>query len=96
MDRTVIVWNDFKKAIQVEGHKQAVWAVKFVGEDRLLTGKPYHAGLRSREPGQKLIKGSFRRQDHHTTSDRRRQGQINPTADVYGSHGTGQRVELDS
>ena len=39
MFRTAIVWSEFKKVIQVEGHKQAVWAVKFVGEDRLLTGK---------------------------------------------------------
>ncbi|WOO81219.1 Phospholipase A-2-activating protein [Vanrija pseudolonga] len=36
-DKTVIVWKDFKKAIQIETHTQAVWAVKFVGEDRLLT-----------------------------------------------------------
>lgn len=42
-DKTVIVWKDFKKAIQIETHTQAVWAVKFVGEDRLLTG----ASLRS-------------------------------------------------
>lgn len=38
-DMSVIVWKDFKKAIQIEGHKQAVWAVKFVGEDRVLTGE---------------------------------------------------------
>jgi hypothetical protein len=36
----VIIWKEFQKAIKIEGHKQAVWAVKFIGEDRLLTGKP--------------------------------------------------------
>ncbi|BEJ16389.1 hypothetical protein CspHIS471_0509940 [Cutaneotrichosporon sp. HIS471] len=36
-DMTVIVWKDFKKVLAIEGHKQAVWAVKFVGEDRVLT-----------------------------------------------------------
>ncbi|WWC62195.1 uncharacterized protein I303_104790 [Kwoniella dejecticola CBS 10117] len=36
-DKTVIVWKDFKKALAIEGHEQAIWAVKFVGEDRLLT-----------------------------------------------------------
>lgn len=36
--RTVVVWKDFKKVITIENHDQAVWAVKFVGEDRLLTG----------------------------------------------------------
>jgi hypothetical protein len=39
MRRSVIIWKDFKKVIKIEGHKQAVWAVKFIGEDRLLTGK---------------------------------------------------------
>jgi phospholipase A-2-activating protein len=38
-DRTVIIWKEFKKAIKIEGHQQAVWAVKFIGEDRVLTGK---------------------------------------------------------
>lgn len=38
-DKTVIIWKDFKKAIQVKTHSQAVWAVKFVGEDRVLTGE---------------------------------------------------------
>jgi hypothetical protein len=37
--RTVIIWKDFKKVITIEGHQQAVWAVKFVGEDRVLTGR---------------------------------------------------------
>lgn len=37
--RTVIIWKDFKKVLQIEGHEQAVWAVKFVGEDRVLTGE---------------------------------------------------------
>ncbi|WRT66660.1 uncharacterized protein IL334_003620 [Kwoniella shivajii] len=36
-DKTVIVWKDFKKVLTIEGHEQAIWAVKFVGEDRLLT-----------------------------------------------------------
>ncbi|WVQ79673.1 hypothetical protein IAT38_001773 [Cryptococcus sp. DSM 104549] len=36
-DKTVIVWNNFKKVIHIKGHEQAIWAVKFVGEDRLLT-----------------------------------------------------------
>ncbi|WWC89009.1 uncharacterized protein L201_003926 [Kwoniella dendrophila CBS 6074] len=36
-DKTIIVWKDFEKAITIEGHEQAVWSVKFVGEDRLLT-----------------------------------------------------------
>jgi phospholipase A-2-activating protein len=35
----VIIWKEFQKAIKIEGHKQAVWAVKFIGEDRLLTGR---------------------------------------------------------
>lgn len=35
----MIIWKDFKKVIKIEGHKQAVWAVRFIGEDRLLTGK---------------------------------------------------------
>jgi hypothetical protein len=35
----VIIWKEFQKAIKIEGHKQAVWAVKFLGEDRLLTGR---------------------------------------------------------
>lgn len=38
--RTVIIWNDFKPAVKIEGHEQAVWAVRFVGKDRLLTGWP--------------------------------------------------------
>lgn len=38
-DNTAIVWRDFKKAVHIEGHQQAVWAVRFVGEDRVLTGK---------------------------------------------------------
>lgn len=36
--RTVIVWKDFKKVIQIKAHEQAVWSVKFVDENRLLTG----------------------------------------------------------
>ncbi|KIR59591.1 phospholipase A-2-activating protein [Cryptococcus bacillisporus CA1873] len=36
-DKTVIVWKDFKKVIQIKAHEQAVWSVKFVGEDRILT-----------------------------------------------------------
>ncbi|KAL7422039.1 hypothetical protein Q5752_003812 [Cryptotrichosporon argae] len=36
-DKMVVVWRDFKKAFTIEGHQQAVWAVKFVGEDKLLT-----------------------------------------------------------
>jgi hypothetical protein len=43
--RTVIIWKDFKKAIKIEGHQQAVWAVKFIGEDRVLTGELYRAVL---------------------------------------------------
>ena len=39
ISRTVIIWKEFKKEIKIEGHKQAVWAVKFIGEDRLLTGE---------------------------------------------------------
>jgi phospholipase A-2-activating protein len=38
-DRTVIIWQDFKKAVRIEGHEQAVWAVRFVGEDKILTGE---------------------------------------------------------
>lgn len=38
-DNTAIVWRDFKKAVHIEGHQQAVWAVRFVGEDRVLTGE---------------------------------------------------------
>ncbi|WWC69902.1 uncharacterized protein I206_103845 [Kwoniella pini CBS 10737] len=36
-DKTVIVWKDYKRVLTIEGHEQAIWAVKFVGEDRLLT-----------------------------------------------------------
>ncbi|WWC94553.1 hypothetical protein V866_001399 [Kwoniella sp. B9012] len=36
-DKSVIVWKDFKKALTIQSHDQAIWAVKFVGEDRLLT-----------------------------------------------------------
>ncbi|ORY26315.1 putative phospholipase A-2-activating protein [Naematelia encephala] len=36
-DKSVIVWKDLKKAIKIQVHEQAVWAVRFVGEDRLLT-----------------------------------------------------------
>ncbi|KAK4685850.1 phospholipase A-2-activating protein, partial [Tremellales sp. Uapishka_1] len=36
-DKTVVIWKDFKKVITIKGHQQAVWAVKFVGEDRILT-----------------------------------------------------------
>ncbi|KAK8864675.1 hypothetical protein IAR55_001927 [Kwoniella newhampshirensis] len=36
-DKTVIIWKEFKKVFQIEGHEQAIWAVKFIGEDRLLT-----------------------------------------------------------
>lgn len=38
-DKTAIIWKDFRKAVQIEGHSQAVWAIKFVGEDRVLTGE---------------------------------------------------------
>lgn len=38
-DMTVVVWKDFMKVLTIEGHTQAVWAVKFVGEDRVLTGE---------------------------------------------------------
>lgn len=37
--RSVIIWRDFKTAAKIEAHEQAVWAVKFVGEDRVVTGK---------------------------------------------------------
>ncbi|TYJ54476.1 hypothetical protein B9479_004895 [Cryptococcus floricola] len=36
-DKSVIVWKDFKKALSIKAHEQAVWSVKFVGNDRLLT-----------------------------------------------------------
>ncbi|ODO08391.1 phospholipase A-2-activating protein [Cryptococcus wingfieldii CBS 7118] len=36
-DKSVIVWKDFKKALSIKAHEQAIWSVKFVGEDRLLT-----------------------------------------------------------
>ncbi|WVR06773.1 hypothetical protein IAU60_003808 [Kwoniella sp. DSM 27419] len=36
-DKTVIVWKDFKKVLTITSHEQAIWAVKFVGEDKLLT-----------------------------------------------------------
>ncbi|WVQ77835.1 hypothetical protein IAR50_007530 [Cryptococcus sp. DSM 104548] len=36
-DKSVIVWKDFKKAVTIKAHEQAVWSVKFVGEDRLLS-----------------------------------------------------------
>jgi phospholipase A-2-activating protein len=37
-----VVWKDFKKVVKITKHEQAVWAVKFVGEDRLLTGDSRH------------------------------------------------------
>lgn len=40
LDRTAIIWKDFKKTVRIEGHEQAIWAVRFVGEDRVLTGEP--------------------------------------------------------
>ena len=43
----MIIWKEFQKAIKIEGHKQAVWAVKFIGEDRLLTGRS--TGMTSEE-----------------------------------------------
>ena len=36
--RSVVIWKDFKTVIKIEVHEQAVWAIRFVGEDRLLTG----------------------------------------------------------
>ena len=33
------MWRDFKVVLKIEAHPQAVWAVRFVGEDRLLTGE---------------------------------------------------------
>jgi hypothetical protein len=56
----VIIWKEFQKAIKIEGHKQAVWAVKFIGEDRLLTGRSSYLDW-----GEELI-SSVRRQDHRT------------------------------
>jgi len=38
-DKTAIVWKDFKKAVEIKTHSQAVWGVKLVGEDRVLTGE---------------------------------------------------------
>lgn len=38
-DKTAIIWKDFKKAVVIEGHTQAVWAVRFVGDDRVITGR---------------------------------------------------------
>ncbi|CAD6591836.1 MAG: hypothetical protein TREMPRED_000211 [Tremellales sp. Tagirdzhanova-0007] len=35
--RSVVIWKDFKTVIKIEVHEQAVWAIRFVGEDRLLT-----------------------------------------------------------
>ncbi|EIW66002.1 hypothetical protein TREMEDRAFT_41188 [Tremella mesenterica DSM 1558] len=37
-DQTAVVWKDFKKVVKIENHTQSVWSIKFVGEDRLLTG----------------------------------------------------------
>ncbi|ORX35613.1 PLAA family ubiquitin binding-domain-containing protein [Kockovaella imperatae] len=34
--RTVLVWKDFKVVLRLEAHQQAVWAVRFVGEDRTM------------------------------------------------------------
>ncbi len=39
--RSVLIWRDFKSVVKIEAHDQAVWAVKFVGEDRVLTGKSH-------------------------------------------------------
>ncbi|WVF71170.1 hypothetical protein IAT40_005968 [Kwoniella sp. CBS 6097] len=36
-DKTVIIWKDFKKVLTISAHEQAIWSVKFVGEDRILT-----------------------------------------------------------
>ena len=35
----MIVWKKFKRVLKIEVHDQAVWAVRFVGEDRILTGE---------------------------------------------------------
>lgn len=32
------MWKDLKVVAKIEKHEMAVWAVKFVGEDRILTG----------------------------------------------------------
>ncbi|KAK1923997.1 WD40-repeat-containing domain protein [Papiliotrema laurentii] len=36
-DHTAKIWKDWKVAITIKDHSNAVWAVHFVGEDRLLT-----------------------------------------------------------
>lgn len=38
-DKTALVWKDFKKAVEIKAHSEAVWAIKFVGDDRVLTGE---------------------------------------------------------
>lgn len=38
LNRTAIVWRNFKPVLHLKDHEQAVWAVKCVGEDRFLTG----------------------------------------------------------
>ncbi|WVQ99687.1 hypothetical protein IAU59_006826 [Kwoniella sp. CBS 9459] len=36
-DKSVIIWKEFKKVLTISAHEQAIWSVKFVGEDRILT-----------------------------------------------------------
>jgi len=36
--RTVRIWKDLKVVAKIEKHEMAVWAARFVGEDRILTG----------------------------------------------------------
>lgn len=63
-DRTVIIWKNFKKVATIEAHEQAVWAVRFIGEDRILTGSwsspdPYLANMPQASADKKIILHSF-------------------------------------
>jgi hypothetical protein len=83
----VIIWKEFQKAIKIEGHKQAVWAVKFIGEDRLLTGMSSYL-----DSGEELI-SSFCGQDYRTPPTGLGKGHLEAYQDIYRAHRASQGVE---
>jgi hypothetical protein len=83
----VIIWKEFQKAIKIEGHKQAVWAVKFIGEDRLLTGRSSCLDW-----GEELI-SSVRGQDYRTPPTGLGKGHFKAHQDIHRAHRAGQGVE---
>ena len=78
--------------VKIEAHEQAVWAVRFVGEDRILTGEQNRAQtacfisfMRSRG-----------RQQNHPPLIRRSLRQINDIAGVQWSLSASQRAEPET